>query len=153
MTIKIAVQAAPFDLGAEIAALHRDTPAVGAVASFLGTVRNEAGTVSEMCLEHYPGMTEKALAEIVQNAQTRWALHSVTVIHRIGPLAPCDPIVMVAVASAHRDAAFAACAFIMDFLKTQAPFWKQETTADGAHWVDAKDSDTGACARWAAPDL
>lgn len=148
MQIKIVVQNETFDLGAEVTALHAHHPTVGAVASFLGTVRNEAGTVSEMCLEHYPGMTEKALTEIAQQAQQRWELLGITIIHRIGRLAPCAPIVMVAVASAHRGDAFTACAFIMDYLKTQAPFWKKETTPDGAHWVDAKDSDTSACERW-----
>ncbi len=146
--MKIAVQTEPFDLSAEVAALHRNNPSVGAVASFLGTVRGESGQVSEMALEHYPGMTEKALATIVQEAQARWAVIDATVIHRIGPLAPCDPIVLVAVASAHRGDAFAACEFIMDFLKTRAPFWKKETTAEGGQWVDARDSDETATQRW-----
>lgn len=146
--MKITVQAEPFDLNTEVASLHRDNPAVGAVASFLGTVRGESGTISEMSLEHYPGMTEKALAAIVQEAQSRWAVIDATVIHRIGPLAPCEPIVLVAVASAHRGDAFAACEFIMDFLKTRAPFWKKETTATGGQWVDARDSDESAAQRW-----
>ncbi len=149
--MKIAVQTEDFDLNAEVAALYRNNPAVGAVASFLGTVRGEAGQVSEMALEHYPGMTEKALASIVQEAQSRWAVIDTTVIHRIGPLAPCDPIVLVAVASAHRSDAFAACEFIMDFLKTRAPFWKKETTAEGGQWVDARDSDEAATRRWDPP--
>ncbi len=146
--MKIAVQTEPFDLNAEVTALHHANPAVGAVASFLGTVRGESGQVSEMALEHYPGMTEKALTTIVQEAQTRWAITDATVIHRIGPLAPCEPIVLVAVASAHRGDAFAACEFIMDFLKTRAPFWKKETTAEGGQWVDARDSDETATQRW-----
>lgn len=146
--MKIAVQTEPFDLNTEVASLHRDNPAVGAVASFIGTVRSESGTISEMSLEHYPGMTEKALAAIVQEAQSRWAVIDATVIHRIGPLAPCEPIVLVAVASAHRGDAFAACEFIMDFLKTRAPFWKKETTATGGQWVDARDSDESAAQRW-----
>lgn len=146
--MKIAVQTEPFDLNAEVAALHHNNPSVGAVTSFLGTVRGESGQVSEMALEHYPGMTEKALAAIVLEAQSRWAVIDATIIHRIGPLAPCDPIVLVAVASAHRGDAFAACEFIMDFLKTQAPFWKKETTAEGGQWVDARDSDEAATRRW-----
>ncbi len=150
--MKIAVQTEDFDLNAEVSALYCNNPAVGAVASFLGTVRGESGQVSEMALEHYPGMTEKALASIVQKAQSRWAVIDATVIHRIGPLAPCDPIVLVAVASAHRGDAFAACEFIMDFLKTQAPFWKKETTAEGGQWVDARDSDEAATRRWDKPE-
>ncbi len=149
--MKITVQTETFDLNAEVAALHRNNPSVGAVASFLGTVRNESGQVSAMALEHYPGMTEKALSAIVQEAQTRWAVIDATVIHRIGPLAPCEPIVLVAVACAHRGDAFAACEFIMDFLKTRAPFWKKETTADGGQWVDARDSDETATQRWRKP--
>jgi len=131
--------------------LHRNNPSVGAIATFLGTVRGESGQVSEMALEHYPGMTEKALATIVEEAQSRWAVIDATVIHRIGSLAPCDAIVLVAVASAHRGDAFAACEFIMDFLKTRAPFWKKETTTAGGQWVDARDSDESAAQRWDPP--
>jgi len=149
--MKIAVQTEAFDLNVEVSALHRNNPSVGAIASFLGTVRGESGQVSEMALEHYPGMTEKALAAIVQEAQSRWAVIDATVIHRIGSLAPCDAIVLVAVASAHRGDAFAACEFIMDFLKTRAPFWKKETTAAGGQWVDARDSDESAAQRWDPP--
>ena len=149
--MKIAVQTEAFDLNAEVSALHRNNPSVGAIATFLGTVRGESGQVSEMALEHYPGMTEKALATIVEEAQSRWAVIDATVIHRIGSLAPCDAIVLVAVASAHRGDAFAACEFIMDFLKTRAPFWKKETTAAGGQWVDARDSDESAAQRWDPP--
>jgi len=134
----IAVQAQDFDAGAEIRALARD-PKVGAVASFIGVVR-EVG----MTLEHYPGMTEKALAGIVEEAKGRWLVLDCTVIHRVGPLEPTDQIVLVAVASAHRGDAFSACEFIMDYLKTQAPFWKKEA----AGWVEARASDDKAAARW-----
>lgn len=149
--MKIAVQTEPFDLAAEVAALYRDHPEVGAVASFLGITRdrNDGQGVSAMTLEHYSGMTERALEQIVAEARSRWALLDVTVIHRVGPLRPTDPIVLVAVASAHRGEAFAACEFIMDYLKTRAPFWKKEVTAEGERWVDARESDEGAAARWA----
>lgn len=148
--MKIAVQEAEFDLAAEIAALYRANPGVGAVASFLGLVRdvNDGQGVSAMTLEHYPGMTEKALMDIVEQARGRWGVLDACVIHRVGPLRPTDPIVLVAVASAHRGDAFAACEFIMDFLKTRAPFWKKETTPQGEHWVDARESDEAAAARW-----
>ena len=146
----IKVQEADFDLGAEVAALRAADPRVGAVVSFLGLVRdmNDGASVAEMTLEHYPGMTEKALAAIVADAQGRWDLYDVLVIHRVGPLKPCDQIVLVAVTSAHRGEAFAACEFIMDYLKTRAPFWKKEATPDGGRWVDARESDDGAAARW-----
>ncbi len=148
--MKIAVQSEPFDLSAEVAALYRANPKVGAVASFLGLVRdiNEGQGVSAMTLEHYPGMTEKALAQIVEEARARWEVLDASVIHRIGPLYPTDPIVLVAVASGHRGDAFAACEFIMDFLKTRAPFWKKESTPEGEKWVDARESDEHAAARW-----
>jgi molybdopterin synthase catalytic subunit len=136
--MKIAVQPQDFDAGAEIRALASD-PKVGAVASFVGVVR-EVG----MALEHYPGMTEKALQRIVDEAKGRWQVLGCTVIHRVGPLAPTDQIVLVAVASAHRGDAFSACAFIMDYLKTQAPFWKKE--AGG--WVEARAADDKAAERW-----
>ncbi|MEX2199568.1 MAG: molybdenum cofactor biosynthesis protein MoaE [Burkholderiales bacterium] len=136
--MKVSVQSADFDAGAEIRALSRD-PKVGAVASFVGVVR-EVG----MTLEHYPGMTEKALHRIVEQAQGRWQVMDCTVIHRIGKLEPTDPIVLVAVASAHRGDAFAACEFIMDYLKTQAPFWKKEA----AGWVEARTADDRAAERW-----
>jgi len=148
--MKIAVQEAAFDLPGEIEALYRANPKVGAVASFLGLVRdvNEGRGVSAMTLEHYPGMTEKALADIPEEARARWEVLDACVIHRVGPLRPTDPIVLVAVASGHRGDAFAACEFIMDFLKTRAPFWKKETTPQGEQWVDARDSDELAAAKW-----
>jgi molybdopterin synthase catalytic subunit len=148
MTVR--VQEADFDLGAEFAALRAGDARVGALASFLGLVRdiNDGASVSEMTLEHYPGMTEKALEAIVAEAKGRWDLYDVLVIHRVGPLKPCDQIVLVAVTSAHRGEAFAACEFVMDYLKTRAPFWKREATPDGAHWVDAREIDDSAAARW-----
>ena len=148
MTVR--VQEADFDLGAELVALRAGDARVGALVSFVGLVRdiNAGAGVSEMTLEHYPGMTEKALEEIVVEAKNRWAIYDALVIHRVGPLLPCDQIVLVAVTSAHRGEAFAACEFIMDYLKTRAPFWKREVTPDGAHWVDARDSDDSAAARW-----
>jgi len=140
--MRISVQAGDFDAGAEIRALSRD-PRVGAVASFIGVVREVA-----MTLEHYPGMTDKALVRIVEEARSRWQVLDCSVIHRYGPLAPTDQIVFVAVASAHRGDAFAACEFIMDYLKTQAPFWKKEDSPQGARWVEAKASDDEAAERW-----
>jgi molybdopterin synthase catalytic subunit len=150
--MKIAVQTEVFDLAAEVAALYLSNPKVGAVASFLGLVRdvNDGLVVSAMTLEHYPGMTEKALEQIVEEARARWEVLDACVIHRIGPMRPTDPIVLVAVASGHRGDAFAACEFIMDFLKTSAPFWKKEATPDGEKWVDARESDAKAAARWGA---
>ncbi len=151
MTVRI--QTEDFDLGAEILDLRRSNTSIGAVASFVGLVRdlNHGTTVAEMTLEHYPGMTEKALAEIVGEAKQRWNIIDTLVIHRIGPLKPTDQIVLVAVSSAHRGDAFAACEFIMDYLKTRAPFWKKEQTEAGAHWVDARESDEAAAQRWNAP--
>ena len=148
MTVR--VQEADFDLNAELTALRAGDPRIGALASFVGLVRdiNDGAGVSEMTLEHYPGMTEKALEAIVEEAKARWDIYGVLVIHRIGKLQPCDQIVMVAVTSAHRGEAFAACEFIMDYLKTRAPFWKREVTAEGARWVDARDSDDSAATRW-----
>ena len=148
MTVR--VQEVDFDLNAELTALRAGDPRIGALASFVGLVRdiNDGAGVSEMTLEHYPGMTEKALEAIVAEAKGRWDIYGVLVIHRVGPLKPCDQIVLVAVTSAHRGEAFAACEFIMDYLKTRAPFWKRETTPDGARWVDARDSDDSAAARW-----
>lgn len=146
----VRVQEEDFDLGREIAALRAGDARVGAVASFLGLVRdmNEGSGVSEMTLEHYPGMTEKALEAIVSEAKGRWDIYDALVIHRVGRLLPCDQIVLVAVTSAHRGEAFAACEFIMDYLKTRAPFWKREATPEGARWVDARESDGSAAARW-----
>lgn len=148
MTVR--VQEADFDTGAELAALRAGDARVGALASFLGLVRdlNDGASVSEMSLEHYPGMTEKALEAIVTEARGRWDIYDALVIHRVGPLKPCDQIVLVAVTSAHRGEAFAACEFIMDYLKTRAPFWKKEETPDGGRWVDARETDDSAAARW-----
>ncbi|MHB1143831.1 MAG: molybdopterin synthase catalytic subunit MoaE [Thiobacillus sp.] len=148
--MKIAVQAEAFDLGAEVAAMRTGRTDIGAIASFVGLARdiNEGSGVTAMTLEHYPGMTEKALAALVGEACSRWALLDVTVIHRVGRLLPGDSIVLVAVAGQHRGEAFAACEFIMDFLKMQAPFWKKEETADGERWVEARASDDAAAARW-----
>ena len=146
----VRIQAADFDVGAEIAALRRGNPQVGAVASFVGVVRdvNDGGTVSEMTLEHYPGMTEKAIGEIIDQARGRWDVIDALVIHRIGKLAPTDQIVLVVVASAHRGDAFAACEFIMDYLKTRAPFWKKEQAGGAARWVEARAADDLAAERW-----
>jgi len=156
--MSVSVQQADFDAGAEIAALTAGREDVGAVASFVGLVRADkaaagvgAGAtpaVQAMTLEHYPGMTEKALEAIVAEARGRWDIFGVRVIHRVGRLLPGDRIVLVAVASAHRGEAFAACEFIMDYLKTRAPFWKREETAGGGRWVDARESDDRAAERW-----
>ena len=157
----VSVQEADFDAGAEIAALSRGRDDVGAVASFVGLVRadkaadesvgtGDAAAVAAMTLEHYPGMTEKALQGIVAEARGRWDIFGVRVIHRIGRLLPGDRIVLVAVASAHRGEALAACEFIMDYLKTRAPFWKKEETPDGGRWVDARTSDDRAAGRWSS---
>ena len=151
MTVRI--QTADFDAGAEIAALRRADPRIGAVASFIGICRdaNDGDTVSKMTLEHYPGMTEKALENIVEEAKTRWKAIDVLVVHRVGELLPTDQIVLVVVAGAHRGEAFAACEFIMDYLKTRAPFWKKEQTPQGARWVEARVSDDEAAQRWEPP--
>ena len=143
--MKISVQREDFDLSSETRNLSR-AAGVGAVASFVGIVRDV-----HMTLEHYPGMTENALRKIAEEAGTRWKVLDCTVIHRFGELAPHDQIVLVAVASAHRGDAFAACEFIMDYLKTQAPFWKKEHRPDGAAWVEAKASDDDAAGRWEPP--
>jgi len=150
MLSSIRVQEKDFDISAEIAALRKGDPRVGAVVTFLGTVRdmNDGNQVKGMTLEHYPGMTEKALQEILDQAKTRWDIYQTLVIHRVGPLLPEDQIVLVAVTSAHRGEAFAACEFIMDYLKTAAPFWKKEDTPQGARWVDARVTDDAAMARW-----
>lgn len=148
--MSVRVQQEDFDLSAEVAALRAGQPGVGAVAAFVGLVRdmNEGCGVSEMALEHYPGMTEKALEAIVAEARARWDILGSRIIHRVGTLQPCDQIVLVAVSSAHRGEAFAACEFIMDYLKTRAPFWKREVTPAGARWVDARETDDSAAARW-----
>lgn len=148
MTIR--VQTEPFDLAQEIETLRQGRTDIGAVASFVGLARdiNEGSGVTAITLEHYPSMTEKALTDLVDEAQARWALLGTTVIHRVGTLLPGDPIVLVAVASRHRGEAFAACEYLMDALKTRAPFWKKETTPGGELWVDARASDATAAARW-----
>jgi molybdopterin synthase catalytic subunit len=150
MSSSIRIQENDFDISAEIAGLRKGDPRVGAVVSFLGTVRdmNDGSQVKGMTLEHYPGMTEKALQEILDQAQSRWDIYQTLVIHRVGPLLPEDQIVLVAVTSAHRGEAFAACEFIMDYLKTAAPFWKKEDTPEGSRWVDARITDDVAMARW-----
>ncbi len=144
MTVR--VQENDFDPTTELDALCAGRDDIGAMVSFTGLVRG--GDVSEMTLEHYPGMTEKALEEIEREARNRWPLQGVTIIHRVGPLAPGARIVFVATASPHRAAAFEAAEFLMDFLKTRAPFWKKEATAEGARWVDARESDGEAASRW-----
>ena len=146
----IRIQEHDFDLSAEITALRKGDPRVGAVVTFLGTVRdmNDGSQVKGMTLEHYPGMTEKALEEIIIQAKSRWDIYNTLVIHRVGPLLPEDQIVLVSVTSANRGEAFAACEFIMDYLKTAAPFWKKEDTPEGARWVDARVTDDAAMARW-----
>ena len=151
----IRVQETPFDFAAEVEALRTGNPAIGAVVTFLGLMRdfNEGDKVLAMTLEHYPGMTEKALGAIVEEARDRWELQGVRVVHRVGELLPADPIVLVAVASPHRGEAFRACEFIIDYLKTRAPFWKKERTESGERWVDARHSDDEAEARWRDDNL
>lgn len=146
----IRVQTATFDAGIELNALHAANQGVGAVVGFVGYVRdyNDGAEVAGMFLEHYPGMTESALEKIVEEAGRRWPLLNATVIHRVGELAPGEPIVFVGIASAHRQAAFDACSFIMDYLKTRAPFWKREATPQGERWVDEREGDHSAAARW-----
>jgi molybdopterin synthase catalytic subunit len=148
MTVRIQTQ--DFDVGAEIAAMRKGNRSIGAVASFVGVVRdvNEGDSVSLMTLEHYPGMTEKSIEAIVVEARSRWQVIDALVVHRVGTLAPTDQIVVVIVASSHRGDAFAACEFIMDYLKTQAPFWKKEQTGQGDRWVDARAADDIAAERW-----
>ena len=148
MTVRI--QTEDFDVSAEIATLRRGNAKVGAVASFVGVVRdvNEGDAVAGMTLEHYPEMTERAIAEIIDQARGRWNVIEALVIHRVGALKPLDQIVLVVVASEHRGDAFAACEFIMDYLKTRAPFWKKENTDKGARWVEARADDEVAAERW-----
>jgi len=150
MTVR--VQTGDFDAGAEIARLRAGNPAVGAVASFIGVARdvNDGASVATLTLEHYPGMTERALEDIVGQARARWNVLDILVVHRVGELRPLEQIVLVAVTSAHRGEAFAACEFIMDYLKTRAPFWKKEQRAGSAEWVEAKSSDDAAAERWSA---
>jgi molybdopterin synthase catalytic subunit len=147
--VSIRVQREDFDVGAELAAM-RGNRAIGALACFVGLVRdvNDGAAVRGLTLEHYPGMTEKALEDIVGQAKSRWNIMDVRVVHRVGALVPTDQIVFVAVAGAHRGEAFAACEFIMDYLKTRAPFWKKEQTPGGERWVDARASDDAAAQRW-----
>ena len=149
---RVTIQTEDFDLSSEITKLRAQDGRVGAVCSFVGTVRDrnngEPGTVQSMELEHYPGMTEKAIEAMIDAAQQRFDIFGARVIHRVGLLAPLDQIVMVAVTSAHRGESFAACEFLMDYLKTQAPFWKKEQTPAGERWVDARVSDDAALARW-----
>ncbi len=150
MTVR--VQTEDFDLSREIGMLRKGNAGVGAVASFVGIVRdlNDAANVSTLTLEHYPGMTEKALQAIVDDAKQRWDLYDVLIIHRVGELKPADQIVLAAVSSAHRGEAFAACQFVMDYLKTRAPFWKKERGPQGDRWVEARASDDDAAALWQA---
>jgi molybdopterin synthase catalytic subunit len=152
---RVAIQSADFDLSAEVAALRASDGGVGAVASFIGTVRDRnegmAGEVSAMELEHYPGMTEGAIEAMIDEAFARFDIRGARVVHRVGLLQPRDQIVLVAVSSAHRGQAFQACEFLMDYLKTQAPFWKKESTPEGARWVDARVADDAAAARWGIP--
>jgi molybdopterin synthase catalytic subunit len=152
MTVRI--QAADFDAGLEIAKLRQGNPKIGAVAAFVGIVRdvNDDAQVSRMTLEHYPSMTERSIAEIIDEARRRWRILDTLVIHRIGTLAPTDQIVLVLVASGHRGDAFAACEFLMDYLKTRAPFWKKEEIGAGSRWVEARKTDDDAAARWESQD-
>ncbi len=147
---RISVQTEDFDVSTELKNISSHDKTIGALVSFVGLVRdiNEGQNIQAMTLEHYPGMTEKALSEIAQEAQQRWPLQGITIIHRVGELLPSDQIVLVITASRHRHAAFESADFLMDFLKSKAPFWKKENTADGARWVDARESDEVALARW-----
>jgi molybdopterin synthase catalytic subunit len=149
---RVRIQTADFDLSTEVAALRANDGGVGAVTSFVGTVRDrnsgQPGAISAMELEHYPGMTERAIEAMIDEAMARFDLRRAVVIHRVGLLQPLDQIVLVAVSSAHRGESFKGCEFLMDYLKTQAPFWKKETTPDGARWVDARVADDQALARW-----
>lgn len=150
MSARVRIQTDDFDLSTEVALLRLQDKGVGAVCSFLGTVRdrNDGQSVSAMELEHYPGMTEKAIEAMIDQAFERFDILGARVIHRVGPLQPLDQIVLVVVSSAHRGQSFQACEFLMDYLKTQAPFWKKEQTPEGARWVDARVSDDAALARW-----
>lgn len=146
----VRIQTEDFDLSQEIKQLRAGDARVGAVATFVGTVRdrNDGSDVAAMTLEHYPGMTEKSLEEIIEKAKARWDIFDVLIIHRVGPLNIEDQIVLTAVTSAHRGEAFAACEYVMDYLKTLAPFWKKEDTLEGARWVDARLSDDEALKKW-----
>ncbi|WP_066260300.1 molybdopterin synthase catalytic subunit MoaE [Hydrogenophaga flava] len=150
MNARVSIQTEDFDLSAEVARLRADQKGVGAVCTFVGTVRdrNDGQSVSTLELEHYPGMTEKAIEQMIDEASQRFDILGARVIHRVGLLQPLDQIVLVAVTSAHRGESFQACEFLMDYLKTQAPFWKKEQTPEGARWVDARVSDDAALAKW-----
>ncbi len=151
MTVRI--QREDFDAGAEIARLRAGDPRIGAVASFVGVARdrNDGAEVATLALEHYPGMTEKAIGVIVEQAKARWPVFEILVVHRVGMLEPLDQIVLVVVTGSHRGEVFAACEFVMDYLKTEAPFWKKESTPAGERWVEARDSDEAARSRWQRP--
>ncbi len=148
--IDVRVQTEPFDIAAEQEDLWRGRPQVGALVSFVGLMRdmNQGERVSRMILEHYPGMTEKALVAIAEEADSRWDLQEIRVLHRVGDLRPQDPIMLVAVTSAHRGEAFRACEFLIDYLKNHAPFWKKEITDQGEHWLDSRTTDAAAARRW-----
>lgn len=148
MRFSVSVQTDDFDIGQQTRDLTAGNTQIGAVASFVGFVRGSNSGITQMDLEHYPGMTERALDEIMAEARSRWPLDAARILHRVGRLGPGDQIVLVLAASRHRQAAFEAAAFMMDFLKTKAPFWKREHSAEGARWVDARDSDDHAMARW-----
>ena len=147
---EVRIQTGDFDLSAEVAALRAANPKIGAIVTFVGVVRdlNEGAAVAEMELEHYPGMTEQSIGAVIERARQRWPTFGALVIHRVGPLKPLDQIVLVAATAAHRGEAFAACEFIIDYLKTEAPFWKKEQTPEGARWVDARVSDDAALDKW-----
>jgi molybdopterin synthase catalytic subunit len=149
-TARVSIQTGDFNLTGEVDALRQGDKRVGAVCTFTGTVRdrNDGLTVSSMELEHYPGMTEKAIEAMIDEAMARFDIFAARVVHRVGLLQPLDQVVMVAVTSAHRGESFQACEFLMDYLKTQAPFWKKEETPEGARWVDARVSDDAALAKW-----
>lgn len=146
--LRVSVQSAPFDLGAETAAFAASAAGAGAIVTFTGLVRDDGGRISAMQIEHYPGMTERAITAMVSEAATRWRLSGGLVIHRYGRMAPGEAIMMVATTAAHRADAFAAADYLMDYLKSRAPFWKKEFGPDGAAWVAAKDSDEDALKRW-----
>lgn len=152
---RVRIQTARFDVSEEIAALQQNDPRIGAVCTFLGTVRDRnvhdaayAGSVQTLELEHYPGMTEKSIEDMIDQAHRRFDIYGVRVVHRVGVMHPTEPVVLVAAASAHRGESFKACEFVMDYLKTQAPFWKKEQGPEGSYWVDARVSDDAALARW-----
>ena len=150
--MSVRVQAEAFDMGAEVAAFTKAAAGAGAIVTFSGLVRDEGGTLSAMEIEHYPGMTEKALETIRGEALARWSLADALIIHRYGPLQPGEQIMMVATAARHRSDAFAAAEFLMDYLKSRAPFWKKEFGAGGSDWVAAKDEDEAALGRWSSGD-